>query len=1189
MILLFFFYLIDIISASQLSNLRSLLNAEEIHRPMLNFSSSRNNEIQLLGSIETFNYYDYQGQQNFTTASSSQNELELIYYSNNTLLRLDAVPTDVEMRHIIPFMDDCFILSGIGTISGIELSRQILLNLTQLSYQPIFEKELGMVKSIFVDNEVVYFGGDITYNNNGVSGRSVVQWNSTTNSSSLLPFGGFGSNSTVNSIIRMENNNLLFTGQFTKLENNSFVSKTNRTRNFSISMEDSEVGQQISLRQATWNANSNLDVDAFICPNSDQQAWYSEGSYGVITCNFPNTLTLSKIRIYNTPITDNQISLFRLIAIPGNGILNLTYLDPISHDIKHCTENCPLFTRETLLNAMGNVTQESDVIRFINNNSTNIKWNEYYQEFAFVNQLPITSLQFVASNSYYQNVGLSGFQIYQDSFPIFPNNSFNEPNCPSSNDIASYVKLSGNGWFTVANDNSYLANSYIPNQGTKPSITYFVGINVPGEYVLNLVTPGCDKDNTCSTRGIVNVTTFDNSNGNILGSALIYQNNNNLKYDQIFAGVLNNSISVQVEYYSGINTNTGTATVVVGVVDVVRVSISSEFISDQIDGDRSLHLNGIFEYSPSNFTFDNGYLTGKIDYTILDDFGVSNFNKGASIFAVDQNQNLYLGSTNGSVYELNSLNGSSVPSTENNLSGLINGMYSVEEGLVIFGSIAHRGREYGAVILNNSITPLDIVANDSIQASFNSTLFGSNLLVFDNSTIFNMTSFMVFENTSYRNLDLRNAGKNSNDDMLLVGNIVNKGSAIGNESLLISSNGTYSPFSLSDNDTIEGAIYLNDTKALYSLSSGNVNYFQLSDKQRLPWTWQSTVVPVFYSNGQQLLGAIQENSNKSQIVLIDLFSSQVINDTGNLTMHKINAIVNFASNATALVGGDFSLSNPACVGLCLYNYNNSNWSSFLNNSITGNISQIKFNDTQMLLSGKLEVNKTADINLLSINLTSNKQDILLYNNSVVLDDFILVRNLVVGWNSTDIFIRNVTQWSNLNIFDDGTNATINRIENFGSDSNPALIIYGQFDSMKYGTINAVIYDFNSWYPYFEVDVVSQTATPLFFADRDQSSYGNTRHVVPDHIIVSSSHSSSAPSSSSSHKTNKKPYKIRRGFVVLIGLALALATLIVLGITGVVIALLFNPSVNGDYDIIKTDDSDNFAGSNITPEKLIRVL
>lgn len=59
------------------------------------------------------------------------------------------------------------------------------------------------------------------------------------------------------------------------------------------------------------------------------------------------------------------------------------------------------------------------------------------------------------------------------------------------------------------------------------------------------------------------------------------------------------------------------------------------------------------------------------------------------------------------------------------------------------------------------------------------------------------------------------------------------------------------------------------------------------------------------------------------------------------------------------------------------------------------------------------------------------------------------------------------------------------------------------------------------------------------------------------MTSSSSSTTSSPQTSPSKGSLVKSGKINRGFIVLIGLALALGTVVIIGITGVLLALVFN--------------------------------
>lgn len=1188
----------NIAIASQLENLRKLLNATDISIPSIEPPGGTGALFQLLGSITSFDFYKTNGQQNFTEPNVDISTNRLIYYSNDTYLKLADVDNSANITRITPFKKDSFILSGDGTFLNLNLRQQLLYNISDLSVKSIFNTELGDVNGVLVDGDLVYFGGEFEVEVNSDLGHSAVIWDSSNNSTTLLPFLGFGNDSVINSILKLNNENILFTGNFSTFDNSTYLINNNNSRNYSENIENIEVGTQISLREATWDADGTLDTSQFICPDPSKEAWLNSGPTGKLTCNFPNVLTLSKIRIYNSPNTDNEISLFRLLSMPSGGIMNLTYLDPMTHELKSCTEYCPLYTRMALQRASDNATSERDFIRFINGNSTNLKWTSEYQEFAFVNQVPTSSLQFVAGNSYQSNVGLSGFQLYQESFPIFPNNSFNQPNCQSYMGGNSYSSLLSGNFFTVQNDNSYLMSTYIPNQDAKPEVSYLVDVVVPGNYTINLVTPGCLKDNTCSTRGIVNVTVSDNKSNDILSSILVYQNNNELKYDQIFSGQLMDSVVVTVNYYSGLQTTTTTMSFVAGTVEVIRTSIDDGYINEQLSIGDNTTLNGIFEYSPSNATeYYQGQSSFKIDNSSLATLGYRKFGTGNSIFAAELNNTIYLAGSNGllsGVYTDSEF----IEKSEYSISGKISNLFTALKGIIIYGDLHYSGNSYGSLIITDNVSIPSFNNISDIKNILNVTL-SEELLIINNDQVFYELNDDHYQNNDTEIIRISSAGKNLNEDLLLFGQVLRNTTEFSNTSLNVFGNSTVNTFDISNSSSLYAGLYLNDSLSVYGSQANSRYSLELSDGQALPWSSPSLITPLIYNNNQKILVATAVNGSGLDLKLFKLDGFEQVANVKIGDSQTINSVLNFETNSSLLVGGNFSLQDSNCVGLCLFNYTSSNWAPFQNNSISGVITDMAvFNDTSIILAGNITVNSTNHINILELDMSTQKVISLLANNSTPLERFLITnRSSIVAWNNEISMFYNNSKWVTLPVTDISSSFEIRDIEAFTTNStnNDILLFSGQFNTTRYGRLTGLLYDFETWYPYFYVNSVSKTGNPSLFSNSDNSKFANTNMTLPQSVFAMSSttHTSTStatPTDISGHeKHRERHYRIERGFIVLISLALSLATVIILGLFGAIIAISMKPRSSSEARVITSSQTDNMAGSGIPPEKLLSIL
>ena len=142
----------------------------------------------------------------------------------------------------------------------------------------------------------------------------------------------------------MDNDNIVFAGKFNTLDDNTLL-KQIRGSNSSKNATDIEFDQLIPLKHAGWSSQGSLEHSSLICPSDDSDGWFQEGTAtGDFTVSLLTDLRPSKLRIYNAFDSDYQVSLFRIITSPANGIMNLTYLDPQTGELSYCDAWCPLLS-----------------------------------------------------------------------------------------------------------------------------------------------------------------------------------------------------------------------------------------------------------------------------------------------------------------------------------------------------------------------------------------------------------------------------------------------------------------------------------------------------------------------------------------------------------------------------------------------------------------------------------------------------------------------------------------------------------------------------------------------------------------------------------------------------------------------------------------------------------------------------
>ncbi|CCF56566.1 hypothetical protein KAFR_0B02690 [Kazachstania africana CBS 2517] len=1191
--------------ASQLSQLENSLGIQTFAPPALIFSSNNDSSLQLLGSYDALSLYTYTGQQNFSyQITPDTNSNGLVYYSNNTLIQLNQGLDDTRINNIVPIGSDSFILSGSGSLNEYSLENQLFYNLSSLSVYPIFNTTLEQVESILVDEDLVYFGGNFTFSNGTDDGHSVAVWNITSNSTGLLPFLGFGENSSINNILRLNDDNILFAGEFYTLDDASLL--TSNTSNATTNIYDLELSPLLPLNEATWSSDvSDFDASSFICVNPDSDAWFVSGTTGTLACSLPYDSALTKIRIYNSPDSQNQISEFRLISDPSGSIMNMTYIDPRTGNLEHCDSYCPLLSRDTLSSA-SDAASVSEMARLLSDNATVIKWSAEYQEFGFVNVVSTTLLQFLALNSYGSNVALAGYSLYQDEYAVFANNSLNGASCTSNNSDYTSSTLSDNDWVFGASGQTYVTTFYTEGDDPIPQVTFNANLPYSGDYVINLYTPGCSDDGTCSTRGLVNVTVYDESDDSILSTVEIYQNNEALKYDELFSGYLKNSVRIVLEYVSGISSDSTGTTVV---ADRSNIYVTSLDILGQISSSKNgstVALNGLFQYQLSNFSSTFNSSSAKVGKTFLNQYPLDIFNTNSSLFASTYDNYLLVGGAEQSVYALESSNDLNFSTSDNSgVEGQFKNMQPFSEGIFLYGNFNLSGVTEGAVTYNGSFNPFTQYGNSSIDTFKNVTFGNSEILVFNNAYLYNVSSSTLMSNSSSLSLSLWSAGANANGDLLFNGASSQMSYSFNNESINIGANNIVQGLNFNESIDPYLGLYMNTSHGAYFYQDDDNTRVYFTNGSQPSWQWPNDVVAAIYSDNQSLLIAGTSSSLESSSFLTVLNTTTydvIANESLSSQQSQISGIVNFASNATAIIGGNFSMPNVNCFGLCLFNYGNSTWSSFADASINGTVDHMQlFNESELIVSGLFSTKNISSITMASLNLKNNKITALKSGESNTFKSFTVADQKIVAWNNTALSIYEDNVWtveriSNINsssVVDNLNYVTLaSALSKRDTSSSDAILVSGQLYDNSYGHIQAMVYDFSSWVPYLLINSESDSSINAFI-DRDMSSFTNTQVALLTNsgTVSNSSSSTTSPGASASatsipNKTHKR--KIDRGFVVLLGLALALGTVAVLGIAGVIMAYVFRDD-NGAYEPINPRIDENEMIETVPPEKLMKYI
>lgn len=629
---------------------------ELVSLPSIDFSDS-GGSIGLLGRFDALSFYSYQNASSWLLDSSNEASVYLRNTSNNANIKLGSIDGG-RVTQILPLGDDSVIITGTFTSFNNEsYTPPIIYNLTTDEVTSIFstsnkkrDSSDGSVKVAFVDNNLIYLGGDFEYN----STWGAAVYNISSEELLLLPFKGFGNDSVINSITKLigdsdNEGSIIFGGSFNTLglpellslnisSNSSLYNTSNSTNVSLISAE-----QKISLKHGDFTSiNSDSDASSIICPTSNNTWVVDSESGGQWAVELPSAMygvKPTKVRLYLPEDSTNGIKTFRIYTYPNNGIMNLTYVDPETNDLSYCAANCPLPKYSELLLLVdankdnGDDMMDEDDTIFVNEDgsfamyydsstkSKNLGYGNNYMEFALVNEIAIDKVGLTVIDWYGDHAELAGFELYTNAINVYGNETLNESNCGSEALISqNSAVLEGDGWQSVQNlVDSITDTDYIVYEGASEGVgvTLYPNISYDGYYSLLLYTPGCNADDSCDKRSIVNVSVID-TELNVLETKLIYQNNAADKFDYLYYGHMNGSSSdngqnkITIEFYRAVDLSVTDAWMVVdhAVANIVSLdTYSTNSLSNSTSSSKNssseleyIYLNGLFEYSLANFS-----------------------------------------------------------------------------------------------------------------------------------------------------------------------------------------------------------------------------------------------------------------------------------------------------------------------------------------------------------------------------------------------------------------------------------------------------------------------------------------------------------------------------------------------------------------------------------------------------------
>ncbi|OIW35605.1 hypothetical protein CONLIGDRAFT_651584 [Coniochaeta ligniaria NRRL 30616] len=551
--------------------------------PQPNLDLSQLGRVALAGDFTGISLYQFE-EQNEQPFSTNGSEALLARMPNGAFAPI--VKTDATIRTMCSFINNGamagVVMGGNFTSLGNMQSTAIALFNPNTSQITPLAGLSGEVNSILCDpdSSTVYVGGNFV----GANSTNAIAWVGTAGWTNL-PFAGF--NGPVTSINKASNGHIIFGGSFTGLGNASTPSKPD--------------GQIINLSSATITSGSSSSAQGFSDPKNivcktggadgAGNTWLlSDQSPGFWQASFGFGFQPTKLRLWNTHQDGRGTKTWRFTAMPINGIMNFTYIDPASGRNASCTSECPLSDDKTV----------------------------QFQDFHFVNVIGMNEFRIDISDWYGNGGGLDGVELFENDIFAYAINDFNEPAC--ANLPFGSAATSTGPWDVTPSHQS--TSQYLTAQLSGPitassaSIVFSPDIKESGHYTVSLYTPGCLQDNTCSSRGQVVIsgqmtasginTTIDSTKSSI------YQTNNFDKYDQIYSGLVDaSSTSFRPR---------------VTITPLAGQSLTNmTFVAQKVGftlGKSTGGLNGLFEYDPTQAVVNTS------------DFGTSVFDKtGASFTA----------------------------------------------------------------------------------------------------------------------------------------------------------------------------------------------------------------------------------------------------------------------------------------------------------------------------------------------------------------------------------------------------------------------------------------------------------------------------------------------------------------------------------------------------------------------------
>jgi len=645
--------------------------------PSANLNLDDLGRVGLAGEFNGISLYQFEGQ-NENGFSTNGSQAVLSRFPNGGFATLASA--DAGIQAMCSFVMQNGATAGVvvggnfTSLGGMESQGVALFNQNTSAITPLTGLS-GQVSALLCDEatNTVYVGGSFK----GANSTNAIAWIGTAGWTDL-PFSGF--NGPVTSITKASNGHIIFGGSFTGLGNAT-----------GPSLPDQQI---INISGGNITSGSSTSTPGFSDPNNIVcktsgtdgvgNTWLlADNTPGFWKASFGFGFEPTKLRLWNTHQDGRGTQTWRYTAFPINGIMNFTYIDPATGQNTSCTSECPL------------------------SSNSSVK----YQDFHFVNVIGMNGFQIDISAWYGNGGGLDGIELFENDIFAYAINTFNEPACAGIQ-TASTATTTGPWEITPSQQSSSEYLSATLSGSKSASVVFQPDIKQSGNYSVNMYTPGCIQDNTCTTRGRINITGVMSSGITNAGfTTEIFQTNNFDKYDQIYFGFIEAGSdsfrpSVTLSPASGQDTTN---------LSIVAQRVGFTLISS------SGGLNSLFEYDPTQAVVD----TSTFVNSTFDQAGAS-LSTGAGVNALQTSgDSTYVGgnfttSTFNNIFAVTS--SGATPLSGNGLNGQVMTLF-------LNGSLLYVGGKFTNTSTGGSTGLSNVAAYDTSKNTWNALGAGVNGLV----------------------------------------------------------------------------------------------------------------------------------------------------------------------------------------------------------------------------------------------------------------------------------------------------------------------------------------------------------------------------------------------------------------------------------------------------------------------------